>query len=246
MQFLKIKRRKSRQRADGSAYAEAILVTKRSKYGDTLGEETISVKHSILVTGAHDSGKTRWVQRMYENAREIWGSKIKADPILLDGLSPISAWCDSPVLANWWEKKRKEETTTDPDTARSHWKHTKQYARANALPDYCRDTGAVLFIDDAHKLSGRKLQIARQCVMSSRLFVIAASEEQRLAPNLRSAVLHRDPQIFRLDSEVAYDATNILMWSFLVACLAAGWWEAAVVLGGLKALGTGRRAARPD
>ena len=46
--------------------------------------------------------------------------------------------------------------------------------------------------------------------------------------------------------EVAYDATNLLMWAFLVACLAAGWWEAAAVLGGLKALGTGRRAARAD
>ncbi|TXH62534.1 MAG: hypothetical protein E6Q84_01130 [Thiothrix sp.] len=114
------------------------------------------------------------------------------------------------------------------------------------MPDYCKDTGAVLFVDDAHKLAGRKLQIARLCVLSSRLFVISASEEQRLAPNLRAAVLHRDPQIFRLDSEVAYDATNLLMWAFLVACLAAGGWEAAAVLGGLKALGTGRRAARAD
>lgn len=246
MQFLKIKRHKKRRRADGSRYAEALFVTKRCKQGDTLSEETISTKRPILVTGAHDSGKSRWVQRLHEAAPEIWGSKIKAAPLLLDGLSPLSAWCDSKAVGDWWEDKRKEEAANDPDTARSPWKHVKSYARANVLADYCRDTGAVLFIDDAHKLTGRKLQLARQCVMSSRLFVISASEEQRLAPNLRAAVLHRDPQIFRLDSEVAYDATNILMWCFLVACLAAGWWEAAVVLGGLKALGTGRRAARAD
>jgi hypothetical protein len=104
----------------------------------------------------------------------------------------------------------------------------------------------VLFIDDAHKLAGRKLQIARKCVISSRLFVMAASEEQRLPPNLRNVVLRRDPQIFRLNSEVAYDTTNLFMWAFLVACLAAGWWEAALVLGGLKALGSGRRATRAD
>ena len=104
----------------------------------------------------------------------------------------------------------------------------------------------MLFIDDAHKLAGRKLQIARKCVLSSRLFVIAASEEQRMPPNLRTVVMRRDPQIFRLNSEVSYDATNLFMWAFLVACLAAGWWEAALVLGGLKALGSGRRAARAD
>lgn len=246
MQFLKIKRRKKRKRADGTRYAEAMFVTKRSKMGETLSEETISTKRPILVTGAHDSGKSRWVQRLHAAAPEIWGSKAKAAPLLLDGLSPLSAWCDSTAVGDWWETKRQEEAANDPETARSPWKHVKQYARANVLADYCRDTGAVLFIDDAHKLTGRKLQLARQCVMSSRLFVIAASEEQRLAPNLRAAVLHRDPQIFRLDSEVAYDATNILMWAFLAACLAAGWWEAAVVLGGLKALGTGRRAARAD
>ncbi|TXH77724.1 MAG: hypothetical protein E6Q85_02705 [Thiothrix sp.] len=111
---------------------------------------------------------------------------------------------------------------------------------------YCKETGAILFVDDAHKLNGRKLQIARQCVLSSRLFVIAASEEQRLAPNLRAAVLHRNPQIFRLDSEVAYDATALLMWTFIALCLVAGWWEAGAVLGGLKLLGTGRRSARAD
>jgi len=246
MKFLKIKRHKKRKRADGSTYAEAVFITKRAKFGDTLSEESVSTKRPVLVTGAHDSGKSRWVKRLHDAAPQIWGTKTKAKPLLLDALSPLSAWCDSPAVGEWWEQKRQEEAANDPGTARSPWKHVKQYTRADALPDYCKDTGAVLFIDDAHKLTGRKLQLARQCVMSSRLFVIAASEEQRLAPNLRAAVLHRDPQIFRLDSDVAYDATHLLMWFFIVACLAAGWWEAGAVLGGLKMLGSGRRAARAD
>ena len=246
MQFLKIKRHKKRRRADGSRYAEALFVTKRCKQGDTLSEETISTKRPILVTGAHDSGKSRWVQRLHEAAPEIWGGKIKAAPLMLDGLSPLSAWCDSKAVGDWWETKRKEEAANDPDNARAPWKALKQYQRAETLADYCKDTKAVLFIDDAHKLSGRKLQIARQCVLAARVFVIAASEEQRLPPNLRTVVMRRDPQIFRLNSEVAYDATNIFMWVLLLAFLSVGWWEAAMVLGGLKALGSGRRAARAD
>ena len=245
MQFLKIKRRK-RTRADGSAYAEAAFVTKRRKFGDTLSEETISTKRPVLVTGAHDSGKSRWIQRLHEAAPQIWGSKCKGSPLLLDALSPLSAWSDTPAVGQWWDEQRKLELAADPSTARDAWKTLKPYARADALPDYCKATGAVLFVDDAHKLGGRKLQIARQCVLSAKLFVMAASEEQRLAPNLRSAVLHRDPQIFRLDSDVAYDATALLMWFFIAVCLAAGWWEAGAVLGGLKLLGTGRRAARAD
>ena len=134
----------------------------------------------------------------------------------------------------------------DEELVRQPWKTLKTHQRSELLPDYCKDTGAVLLLDDAHKLTGRKLQIARQCVLAARLFVLTASEEQRIPPSLRSVVMRRDPQIFRLDSDVAYVATALLMWFFIVVCLAAGWWEVGAVLGGLKLLGTGRRSARAD
>ena len=246
MQFLKIKRHKSRKRADGSAYAEALLVTKARKFGQALSEETLSTKHPLLITGAHDSGKSRWIKRLRQAAPQIWGTKSKHAPLLLEGLSPLAAWCDTPAVGLWWDAERLVEISTQAPVVRDPWKQLKQYARADALPLYCQHTGAVLLVDDAHKLNGRKLQIARQCVLSARLFVVAASEEQRLAPNLRAAVLHREPKIIRLDSEVAYDATPLLMWFFIVVCLASGWWEVSMVLGGLKLLATGRRAARND
>ena len=246
MEFLKIRRGTGQIRADGSRYAVPLYVTKTRRMGNTISEEAISTKRPILVTGAHDSGKTKWVERLHEHAGEIWGTKSKTSPLYLNTLSPLSAWCDEPDVEKWWERLRVTEEAADPTTARVPWKALKQHDRAEALPDYCKDTKAVLFIDDAHKLAGRKLQIARKCVLASRVFVIAASEEQRMPPNLRTVVMRRDPQIFRLDTDVSYDATNLFMWAVLVACLAAGWFEAAMVLGGLKMLGSGRRAARAD
>ena len=242
MEYLKIRRSQRQVRADGSRYAVPLLVSKTRKYGKETSQQTISIKQPILVTGAHDSGKTRWLTRMHEHAAEIWGAKIKAEPLFLDTLSPLGSWCNSPAVGQWWDEKQK---ALSPDE-RQPWKKLKQYERSEALPDYCAETNAVLFIDDAHKLTGRKLQIARQCLMASRLWVVAASEENRLPPNLRPLMLRRKPQIFRLDSEVAYDATHILMWFITVSFLAIGWWEAALIIGGMQALGTGRRAARAD
>ena len=246
MEYLKIRRGTGQKRADGSRYAVPLYVTKTKRMGNTISEEAISTKRPILVTGAHDSGKTKWVERLHEHAGEIWGTKSKTAPLYLNTLSPLAAWSDDPDVEKWWEGSRLTEEAADPATARVPWKAMKQHARAECLPDYCKDTKAVLFIDDAHKLAGRKLKIARKCVLASRLFVITASEEQRMPPNLRDVVIKRAPQIFRLASEVSYDATNIFMWAFLVACRAAGWFEAAMVLGGLKMLGAGRRAARAD
>ena len=230
MEYLKIRRTKKQLRADGSRYAVPMLITKSKKYGEVISEQAISRKKPIMVTGAHDAGKTRWLTRLHEHAAEIWGAKIKADPLFLDTLSPLAAWCDTPAVGKWWDEQQK---TLAPDE-RQPWNKLKQYERSEALPAYCKDTGAVLFIDDAHKLAGRKLQLARRCAMASRLTVVAASEEQRLPPNLRPVLMRRDPQIFRLDTDVAYDATHILMWLILISCLAIGWWEAALVLGGLK------------
>lgn len=256
MQYLKIRHGKNQVRADGTAYAVPLFVEKTRKYGHEIDQTAVTRKKPILVTGAHDSGKTRWLTRLYENAEPIWGAKIKADPLWLSALRPLAAWCDSPCVIDWWEKTRKleeAEQANEGETpgskktdARKPWSKLKQWERSEVLPDYCRDTGAVLFIDDAHKLAGRKLELARLCVMASKIHVIAASEEQRIPPNLRAVLMRRDPQIFRLDSEVAYDATSLLMWLFIAVSMGAGFWEISVVLGGLKALGTGRRSSTQD
>jgi hypothetical protein len=104
----------------------------------------------------------------------------------------------------------------------------------------------VLFIDDAHRLQGRKLQIARECALTARLWVVSASEEGRLGPSLRNVLMRRDPQLIRLDSEVAYDATAVVLWLLIAVCVGMGAWELAAALGGLKLLSHGRRDARQE
>lgn len=41
--------------------------------------------------------------------------------------------------------------------------------KADALSDYLFDTAALLFIDDAHKPTGRKAQVAHACLLSSKI-----------------------------------------------------------------------------
>jgi len=262
-------------RANGTAYAVPLFVKKTRKYGKIIDQTAVTRKKPILVTGAHDSGKSRWLTRLYEESEPIWGAKIKADPLWLGALSPLAAWCDSACVREWWDDCRKLEEaelreqgdSNGKATTRSRgktsnknnktkalvrkeprlpWSRLKQWERSDALPDYCRETNAVLFIDDAHKLTGRKLEIARLCVLSSKIHVVAASEEQRIPPNLRSVLMRRDPQVFRLDSEVAYDATSLVMWLFIAVSMGAGFWEVSLILGGLKALGNGRRSSAQD
>jgi len=112
MEYLKIRRGTGQKRKDGSQYAVPLFVKKTRKYGETLSEETISRKKSILVIGPHDSGKTRWAQRLHQNEKEIWGAKIPAAPLYLSALTPLSAWVDGSSVGDWWDEQLKK---ADPD-----------------------------------------------------------------------------------------------------------------------------------
>lgn len=248
MQYLKLRNSTRQVRKDGSKYTVPLYVHKAGgRFGKVTKEETVSTKKPILVTGAHDSGKSRWLSRMYEQERQIWGSKIKSPALWLGAFRPLAAWCETPQVMEWWEQRRVSSRTEEhPEGKYKPWASLKQWERTEALPDYIEDTRAVVFLDDAHKLSGRKLQIARECVMASRIFVISASEEQRLPPNLRGVIDRRDPQTYRLGTDVAYDMTKPLVWMIVVVAMGAGWFELAMILGGMTALSSGGRSTRQE
>lgn len=246
MRFLCFQRQKYGQDRK-CRYTTPVVKTMPRRYGPVTDVEVVSRKRPVLVTGAHDSGKSRWLERLYAEAPYVWGKKSTAPALWLGALRPLAAWSDQDYVSGWWDARAKRAAADGQDVPSARpWAKLKTWERAEALPDYLRDTGAVLFLDDAHKLTGRKLQIARECALAARLYVVSASEEQRIPPNLRGVLMRRDPQIFRLDSEVAYDATNIFVWCLALALLAAGAWEASVAVAGLKALASGRRASRQD
>lgn len=217
------------------------------RYAPVTDVEVISRRRPILITGAHDSGKTRWLTRLYAEADTIWGKKSLRPALWLGALRPLAAWAEQAHVAEWWDERAKR-AVADGQIGPSvrPWAKLRAWERVEALPDYLRDTGSVLFLDDAHRLSGRKLQIARECALAARLFVASASDEQRIPPNLRQVLMRCDPQIYRLDSDVAYDATNLFVWMLALVLIAAGAWEAGAVVAGLRALASGRRASRQD
>ncbi len=247
MRFLKL-RTNSKPKKDGSKAVTPLVVDSPRKYAPSKDrkEQCLSKKRCLLITGAHDSGKTRWLSRLRDEWRGIWGSKIKAEPIWLGALSPVGSWVDNSAVADWHDEQEKEKLKADDDYRLRLWDRLNQQQKAEILPEYLKDNGGLLFIDDAHRLTGRKLQIARQCVIAAKIWVISASQENRLAPNLRPVIERREPQRTRLKTDASYDATGAAVWIMMLLALGVGWWEISLVLGGLKMLGNGRTSARQD
>ncbi len=243
------------------------LVTKTHWGGRVIEDvDLLRRARAILITGAHHSGKSKILHQLHDKAEEIWWHQCKPynptcnlkvvaaggkpvaktkeeamnwqfpDPVFLPGIDPISKWQAHDGVQAWWEER-------NPDTP---WKKVPAWRRPELLADYLRDTRAVLFIDDAHKLTGRKLRIATACFHAAFRCVITADDENRIPPSLRMPLLDCGPQIIRLKSETAYDATNIFVWIMVILAFAMGSHELAMMLGAFQLLGGGRRAGKQD
>ncbi len=239
------------------------LKTKTNYGGRTIENQIISKKTNLLITGNHHSGKTRAITRLFEHSHEIWHDQIKPyaftnnklatnRPVLkqgetLDeweyppavficGNAPLSKWVDHAGMEKWWNENNPEQ----PFLKIPAWK------RAEVIAKYLRATRAVLFVDDAHKLSGRKLMIAKQCIDRAYRVIIAASDENRISPSIRKQFLETKPQIIRLTSDVAYDATHVLAWFFVLIAMLAGAPEIAAAIGLFEVMKGGRRASKQD
>lgn len=240
MLFLGIKTQK-RQRKDGKEWAQALAILKTRRMGEVIEQKMISVKKPVLIVGLHASGKSRWIRRLYNDSERIWATRSKHLPLYLSYSDPLAEWVSGKQLDCWWGGRK----DNDPDDTR-HWKQLKPYEKYRLLPEYLRETGAVLFIEDANKFTdnSKKGRLLQECVRASHVWVMTASDEARLFPGLRKDVLAANPQIFRLKTDSSYDATSTFIWLMVFLSMALGSWEIAAVLTGLKVLGNGQRALR--
>jgi len=239
------------------------LKTKTGYQGEVIENQIISKKTNLLITGGHHSGKTRAIIRLYEHAEDIWSNQIKPyaftnsqpttgkpvlnfgesvenwqypESVFICGSAPISKWIDHVGVEKWWNENNPEM----PYLKIQSWK------RCELIAKYLRATRAVLFVDDAHKLTGRKLIIAKQCIDRAYRVVISCSDENRLSPSIRKPFLETKPQMIRLNSEVAYDATHVLAWLFVLIAMLAGAPELAMAIGAFEIMKGGRRASKQD
>ena len=207
-----------------------IVRTKTRKFGSVLDEHWLSVRRDVMIIGANAAGKTRWLMRLHDNAAQIWR---RQPAILLRAVNPIDSWMSDARVITFME-----------DATKRSWSKIKCWERTEWLIKCVQAKKAVVMLDDAHLLAGRKLDIAKRLALVAGRVVTGASQESRIPINLRMTLLARDPHIEALRSDAAYDMTAMFMWIVILCCLMAGAWQLAAVLGGMRMLGRGNRAAK--
>ena len=215
--------------ANGTPRRVPIVRERARKYGPILKEHVLSIRQDVLITGPNASGKSRWLAKLHDKGDEIWTGRER---MYLRSTEPLQRWYEDPRIEAMATKEGKT------------WAKLKSYERIDALVRWVKQTRAVVLLDDAHKLAGRKLDIALQIARDAGRLIAGAFAENAIPMSMRMLIDKRDPQRIGLASEAAYDVTNLAMWLAILAAIGAGWWQLAAVMGGMKVLAGGRRAAR--
>lgn len=216
--------------ANGQKRRVPVVRERERRYGKVVEERVLSVTRDILISGPHASGKSRWLDKLHKQAVEVWGTKKQL--LYLRSIEPLQRWYEDPrVIAH--------------ATARGvSWPKLKSYERADELIRWVTEQKVLVMIDDAHKLTGRKLDVATRVSGAARQVIVSAFDEQQIPISLRLLLVHRHPQRVLLESKAAYDATSVTLWLTILIAMMAGWWQLAAVMGGMKVLAGGRRAAK--
>ena len=191
--------------------SEAYFVTSRGKYDKNRSELYIQKKRCYLITGDADSGKTRLLRRLHKEHNSIYKTKS----FYFSAIDPIAVWLNQAKEGD------------------------NQHEKLDSLVKEIEESKVTIYFDDLHKLTGRKMQIAKLILNSTNHYMISALGLQRIPPTMRRLADDSKVKLIELDSDVAFDGTIGIVMLFIIGGALAGFPEIAIVagIGGLLANG---------
>ncbi|MGP9834373.1 hypothetical protein U5G93_00330 (plasmid) [Campylobacter coli] len=202
-----------------------ILLRKKKTIFDKPKETYISKKSDILITGINASGKSKRLNSFLQNAKDLWKKEHVIFFHATDSLSEIF----HRNLDNDDETKRLiygENANLNLENLDT----SKNYLKIIALVE--KSKNSTLIIDDLDKLTGKKLEMAKELLRNCKRFIATAKDEISLNKTIGGILKSRRKklEIVSLSSKASIDATNALLVLFVLALFATGLYELALLV----------------
>ena len=212
MKYLQIHRPKGR-------FPALRIREKAHPFAPVKSEEYVRRGGIIEIFGVQASGKTRMIERIREASKELWRFPlvyVKATDSLADIYS-------RNVGAPAKSSKAGEQFFEDDDVSQIGDKWDILYEKA---------TKAVVIIDDADKMSGKKLEICKELCRRSKRIVYSSQSETSINRTLYTTIQRRKMKkhTIQLTSTASYDASNWFLMALIAFLAFTGMPEAAVII----------------
>lgn len=217
VQYLRLKPNKSKT-------SKSILFRERNKvYSKRYGETYISKKNSILITGFEASGKSKMLGKLYDNRFDVY-PKAKGF-IFIKSTDSLTDWFRnfSELDINNYREELSEDELLQVESDLK-----KQYMKIQILLNTTKNK--ILFVDDIDKATGKKKEVLKDMLRSCKLVIATSKDDKEMDKSIVNFFYRTEHTVIPLGTQGSYDATNYLFVALLLAMVASGAYEVAVVV----------------
>lgn len=217
MKFFQIKKQKGTQKKS------LIFRERPKKYSKKLKETYIKKTESLIIFGSHASGKSKEILKIFKEADNIYKQDTQ---IYINAIDPFSDWYNKNIkkkdIANFVSSLKEDEK--DEVVADIKKQHIKIQNLIN------KTHKAILFIDDIDILQGKKKEIVKDLMRVASIVICTAKSKQDIDKTLLSILHKKTYNEIALNSDVSYDATNIIFVTMIVGMFVSGMHEMAILI----------------
>lgn len=180
--------------------------------------------NNIIIIGSHGSGKTRMLSKFAEHAANLYRKKdILANVIFFKASDSLAE-----IIHNNLEEGKSRDVLAEFLDVDINDLTLNQITRIEALKVKAKK--CILVIDDIDKLSGKKLELAKEFVRDARIIAISAFNESMINKTIYDKVKKKNIEYIDLKTTTSKDATNYLFIAFVAFIFLCGWHELALLL----------------
>lgn len=205
----------------GNPKKDIILREKKNVFDKNPKEQYISKKGNIVIFGINASGKSRRIESIHAEAGNIWKDSI----IFLKATDALGE-----IFSRNLESEKETKMLLDSEGEEIELDTSKQYIKLQALAEKAKQS--VVIIDDCDKLTGKKLELAKDLLKNCKRFVISTKDENSLNKTIHRIIKTKRNKTtyIQLSSKASLDASNMLFLGFVILLLFSGAHELAIIV----------------
>ena len=210
----------------GSELRGIVLRERSKKFSKKSKDTWVSKKQSILITGLAASGKSRELEKLHDARADLY-PKAKGF-IKLSATDSLADW----ILKNVTPEKMAEYIESHQEDEVTHAylaKNEKRQAIQLQALEHAA-AGAVLFVDDLDRCTGKKKEVIKPMIKAARLVIATAESETSIDKTLGHMLKSKRYNEITLNSSQSYDVTNAAIVSLIIMMLATGQYEMAMLI----------------
>ena len=203
----------------------SIIYREKYRYSNDMKERYISKKISLLIYGLETSGKSKELNKLYENKHLIFNmSKTKS--ILIHSTDSLAE-----IFFNNLDEIDMEDyllSLDDDKQIEAEKNINKQFIKTEALKHKAKKS--FLFIDDIDKFTGKKLEILKSLVRNSKKIYATAKSDKSIHKTIYKTIETKGHISINLKTTNSFDATNYALIALMIPFAMSGQYAVVMML----------------